>query len=38
MRCVTEALVANARDLSDLREKFGLPSTDGVRPVSRKPA
>jgi DNA-directed RNA polymerase alpha subunit len=24
--------------LSDLREKLGLPSTDGVRPVSKKPA
>jgi len=24
--------------LSELREKLGLPSTDGVRPVSKKPA
>ena len=24
--------------LSDLREKLGLPSTDGVRPASKKPA
>jgi DNA-directed RNA polymerase alpha subunit len=24
--------------LSDLRKKLGLPSTDGVRPVSKKPA
>jgi DNA-directed RNA polymerase alpha subunit len=24
--------------LSDLRERLGLPSTDGVRPVSKKPA
>jgi hypothetical protein len=24
--------------LSDLREKLGLLSTDGVRPVSKKPA
>ena len=24
--------------LADLRRKLGLPSTDGVRPVSKKPA
>ena len=24
--------------LSDLRKKLGLPSTDGVRPLGRKPA
>jgi DNA-directed RNA polymerase alpha subunit len=24
--------------LSELRKKLGLPSTDGVRPVSKKPA
>jgi DNA-directed RNA polymerase alpha subunit len=24
--------------LSELREKLGLPSTDGVRPVGKKPA
>jgi plasmid stabilization system protein ParE len=43
-RCeVSDAILISLPDfgkgsLSDLREKLGLPSTDGVRPVSKKTA